>query len=59
MRKITILAALDLPAVFLDECIVAGTIHVIERTIAEQAVDILSACVAGIVLAVFICEECR
>ena len=58
MRICAILAALDLSAVLLEHLIGArAVVHVIQRTVAEHAVDRLVGFVTGIKPAVGICEE--
>ncbi len=57
MGERAVLAVLDLPAVFFNVSVGARTIKAIQRTVAEQAVDVLAAFVAGVVFAVLVREE--
>ena len=58
MRICAILAALDLSAVLLEHLIGArAVVHVIQRTVAEHAVEILRAVVAGVEAAGFVGKE--
>ena len=58
MRIRAVLAALDLPAVLLEHFEGArAVVHVIQRTVAEHAVEILRAVVAGVEAAGFVGKE--
>ena len=57
MRERTVRAVFYLSSVVLDKRVVSGTFHMIQRTVAEQAVDILAAFMTGIVFTVFVCKK--
>jgi len=58
MRERTVLAVFDGSSVMFDHYIIAGTvIHRIQRTVAEEAVNILTALVTRVELTVFICKK--
>lgn len=57
MGENTVHAALDLPALYFYIFIIARAVQIIEGTIAEQAVYIHAAFMAGIVFTFLICKK--